>query len=58
MNEKIATQEIKAKTKDSPFKVYLRESLGFLFWAYILIKIFVLDIDLFIETSEKLIDFN
>jgi hypothetical protein len=48
MNEEIATQEIKAKTKDSPFKVYLRESLGFLFWAYILIKIFVLDIDLFI----------
>lgn len=50
MIEEIITQEAnkKEKKKDSRFKVYFRESIGFLFWTYLLIKILVFDIDVFI----------
>lgn len=50
MSEEIIIQEAdkKEKKKDSKFKVYFRESIGFLFWAYLFIKILVFDIDVFI----------
>ncbi len=50
MIEEIITQEAnkKEKKQDSRFKVYYRESIGFLFWTYFFIKILVFDIDVFI----------
>lgn len=53
MSEEIINPEAtkKEKKKDSTFKIYFRESLGFLFWTYLFIKIFVFDIDILVVSK-------